>query len=94
MVEHEKTEHEKRGEALRTLSKSIVLQYMQNTPECSPKADGKRLAAIFRECGFDWGEQQNATSSNQQYWVVALMRHLEAEGKVERVTKSGPWRLR
>jgi len=87
------TEHEKRGEALRTLSKSTVLQYIQNTPECRPNAEGKRLASIFRECGFDWGERQNATSSNQQYWVVALMRDLEAEGRVERVTDSGPWRL-
>ena len=88
------TEYEKIGEAIRTLAKSIVLQYMQNTHDCRANGDGKRLASIFRDCGFDWGEYQNATSSNQQYWVVALMRELEAEGKVERVTESGPWRLR
>ena len=53
-----------------------------------------RLSPIFRACGFDWGEYEKATSSNQQYWVVALMRELEAEGKVERVSSSGPWRLK
>jgi hypothetical protein len=42
----------------------------------------------------DWGDYPNATSSNQQYWVVALVRELEAEGKVERISESGPWRLR
>ena len=52
-----------------------------------------RLAPIFRACGFDWGPYQKATSTNQQYWVVALMRELEAEGKVERVFESGPWCL-
>jgi len=87
------SEHQKRGEALRVLAKSIVIQYLQNTPECRPRNEGKRLASIFRECGFDWGEYPNATSSNQQYWVVAIMRELESEGMVERVTESGPWRL-
>ena len=50
-------------------------------------------ASIFRECGFDWGNYPVATSSNQQYWVVAILRELEKEGKVEQVYKHGPWRL-
>ena len=53
-----------------------------------------RLSPIFNACGFDWGSYPKATSSNQQYWVVALMRELEAEGCVEQVAPSGPWRLR
>lgn len=52
-----------------------------------------RQAEIFRACGFDWGECEKATSSNQQHWVVALLRELEAEGPVEQVFQSGPWRL-
>ena len=87
------TEYEIRGEEIRGLSKTLIFQYMQSKPECQKGNAGMKLAQIFRDCGFDWGEYKNATSSNQQYWVVALVRELEAEGKVERVTESGPWRL-
>lgn len=87
------TEFEERGYKLRSHAKSIVLDFMKSTPSCAPGNEGMRLAEIFRNCGFDWGEYQNATSSNQQYWVVALVRELQAEGKVERIEKSGPWRL-
>jgi len=87
------TEYETRGNEIRHLSKTLVLHFMQATPSCHPGNEGMKLAQIFRECGFDWGEYKNATSSNQQYWVVALVRELEAEGKVERVSESGPWRL-
>ncbi|MFM2716994.1 hypothetical protein AB8T41_16310 [Klebsiella pneumoniae] len=45
-------------------------------------------------CGFDWGAKPKATSSNQQYWVVALLRELEEDGLVEQIKESGPWRLR
>jgi hypothetical protein len=85
---------ENQGFELRTKAKSIVLAYMKSVPDCAPGQDGMRLSEIFRNCGFDWGPYPNATSSNQQYWVVALMRELQAEGKVERVEKSGPWRLK
>ena len=86
-------EYEARGIEIRNLTKSLVIQFMQATPDCRPGKEGMKLAQIFRACGFDWGEYKNATSSNQQYWVVALVRELEAEGKVERVSESGPWRL-
>jgi len=84
---------ESRGNELRTQAKSLVFEYMKDAVACQPGGEGMRLAAIFRACGFDWGKYTNATSSSQQYWVVALMRELEAEGKVERVSESGPWRL-
>ena len=87
------TEYEERGADLRKLAKSLVLHLMRRTPECQPGMEGMKLAPIFRACGFDWGEYKNATSSNQQYWVVALVRKLESEGIVERVYESGPWRL-
>lgn len=84
----------KRGETVRETAKALVLDFMQATPACRPSAPGMRLAEIFRECGFDWGDYPKATSSNQQYWVVALVRELESEGKVEQLAPSGPWRLR
>jgi hypothetical protein len=59
-----------------------------------PGRGGLRLAEIFGECGFEWGDYPKATSSNQQYRVVALVRKLEGEGKVEQVAPSGPWRLK
>jgi hypothetical protein len=86
-------EYETRGVEIRGRAKSLVLHFMQAAPDCQPGKEGMKLAQIFRACGFDWGDQKNATSSNQQYWIVALIRTLEAEGKVERISESGPWRL-
>ena len=88
------TEYETRGTEIRRLAKSLVLQFMQISPECKPGKEGLKLAQIFRMCGFDWGEYEKATSSNQQYWVVALVRELEAEGKVERDNQSKHWRIK
>ena len=87
-------EFEQRGKQIRAEAKALVFEFMRSSEQCQRGAGGIRLAPIFRACGFDWGEYNKATSSNQQYWVVALMRELEAEGKVERVSESGPWRLR
>lgn len=87
------SEYEKRGNEIRGLSKSLILQFMQATSECQPNGEGLKLAQIFRDCGFDWGEYKKVTSSHQQYWVSAIVRELESEGKVERVSESGPWRL-
>ena len=87
-------EFEARGNRLRADAKALVLEFMQASDLCQPGREGMRLSPIFRACGFDWGQYPKATSSNQQYWVVALVRELEAEGKVEQVSESGPWRLR
>lgn len=87
-------EFEERGNRIRAEAKTLVHEYMQASALCQPGREGMRLSPIFRACGFDWGGYEKATSSNQQYWVVALMRELEAEGKVERVSPSGPWRLK
>lgn len=87
-------EFEARGVQLRLKAKTLVYEFMQASNICQPDQEGMRLSPIFRACGLDWGEQKMSTSSHQQYWVVALMRELEAEGKVERVSESGPWRLR
>ena len=74
------TLHQNRGAELRSWAKTIVLEFMAIRPECQPGENGMRQADIFTECGFDWGEYPKATSSNHRYWIVALLRELEAEG--------------
>lgn len=86
-------EYELRGTEIRSLAKNLVMQFMQRNPDCKPNENGLKLAQIFRMCGFDWGEYETSTSSNQQYWVVALVRELEAEGKLERI-QTKHWRLK
>ena len=83
-----------KGTELRLAIKELVFDYMKNSPDCAVYADGLKQAEIFRQCGLDWGEYPNATSSNQQYWIVALLRALESEGKVQRDVDSKKWRIK
>ena len=83
-----------KGTELRLAIKELVFDYMKNSPDCAVYADGLKQAEIFRQCGLDWGEYPNATSSNQQYWIVALLRELESEGKVQRDVASKKWRIK
>ena len=87
------TQFEKRGNEIRDLSKSLVLDFMHATDQCQPGREGMKQAQIFKKCGFDWGSYPIAKSSLQQYWFVAILWELMDERKVERVSKSGPWRL-
>lgn len=82
-----------RGAEIRGLAKLLILEFMNATSECQPGNEGLKLAQIFKRCGFDWGDYPKVTSSNQQYWVAAILCELKAENKVERVSESGPWRL-
>ena len=84
---------EKRGIDIRMQAKNLVLEYMHSTPCCAPDGSGMKQSDIFRACGFDWGYYENATSSNQQDWIVALLRELEAENEVQRNPSSKLWRL-
>ncbi len=88
------TNFEIRGQELRKLCKALVLEFMQDNFECRASNRGMKQAHIFKNCGFDWGSFPSVTSSNQQYWIVAILSDLKKDGKVERVSKSGPWRLR
>jgi len=87
------SQFENRGKEVRELCKSLVFEFMKSTVECQPSNKGMRQAEIFRSCGFDWGTYPGVTSSNQQYWIVAILSRLKEEGKVERISESGPWRL-
>lgn len=87
------TAFEMQGEKIRSLAKSLVLEFMIATDECQKAERGMKQAQIFKKCGLDYGNYPVATSSNQQYWLAAILWELKAEGKVERVYDSGPWRL-
>ena len=87
------TTFERRGKEIRDLCKSLVLEFMHATPECQPRRAGMKQAQIFKNCGFDWGKYPLITPSQQQYWIVAILSSLQEDGKVERVSEHGPWRL-
>lgn len=82
------------GASIRAKAKSLVIDFMANHPDCQANSEGIKQSEIFRGCGLDWGDKQSATSSNQQYWLVALLRELESDGHIERVGESGPWRIK
>ncbi len=82
------------GTKLRNQAKQLVISFMNSENDCWVTGPGIKQAQIFKRCGFDWGTYEKATSSNQQYWIVGLLRELESEGKVEQVRTSGPWRLK
>lgn len=84
---------ETRGKEIRNQCKALVLEFLQSAPECQPGKEGMKQSQIHKNCGFDWGNHPKASSSNQQYWIVAILSELKQEGKIEQVTESGPWRL-
>ena len=87
------SQFENRGKEIRELCKVLVLEFMKSNADCQPSKKGMRQAEIFRSCGFNWGDYPKVTSTRQQYWIVAILSELKAEGKVERISEPGPWRL-
>ena len=83
-----------KGAELRNEFKDLVYTYMQSKEECLPLSMGMKQADIFRECGMDWSEKANCTSSNQQYCIVAILRTLEEEEKIQRDNDTKKWRLK
>lgn len=84
---------EERGNKIRKQSKELALEFMKSKPNCKPGAEGMKQAEIFRSCRFDWGDYPKTTSSHQQYWIVVILQELKSEGKIERISEGGPWRL-
>ncbi len=87
-------DYKNKGTYIRLELKQLVYDFMKNSPECATYADGLKQAEVFRECGLDWGKYPNATSTNQQYWLVALLRELESENKIQRDIISKKWRIK
>lgn len=82
------------GLELRSQAKKLAISVLNKHPDGSKNGKGIKQAEIFRLCGLDWGDYPKARSTQQQYWAVALLRELEAEGSVEQVEDKGPWRLK
>ena len=61
------------GKELRDHAKQLVISFMNSENECFVSGPGIKQAQIFKQCGFDWGNYEKATSSNQQYWIVGLL---------------------
>lgn len=87
-------DYKQEGNKLRLEFKNLIYNFMKNSSDCQNFSEGLRQSEIFRSCGMDWGDKQNATSSNQQYWIVALLRELEEENKIQRDNTNKKWRLR
>ncbi|MEE1218289.1 MAG: hypothetical protein U0L20_00010 [Ruminococcus sp.] len=87
------TNHYQTGENLRLQIKNLVYDFMCQSYDCSSFSEGMKQAEIFRACGLDWGDYPNATSSNQQYWIVGLLRELETEHKVKRDPVTKKWSI-
>ena len=83
----------KNGAELRLKIKDLVYLYMKSKPKCSSLSSGMRQAEIFKECGLDWGTFVGSSSSQQQFWIVGLLRELEREGKIQRDEYTKLWRL-
>ena len=82
-----------RGLEIRELSKQLILDFMHASPDCERYGAGYRQADLSRSCGLEWGDYPNATASQQQFWIVGLLRELEKEGKVQRDLETKKWRL-
>lgn len=89
-----KSKFEKTGEEIRRQTRELILAFMKQGEDCQPGAEGIRQAELFRTCGLDWGEQPTATSTQQNFWIVGLLRTLEGEGIVERDTTTKKWKLK
>lgn len=89
-----KSKFEKTGEEIRRQTRELILAFMKQSEDCQPGAEGIRQAELFRTCGLDWGEQPTATSTQQNFWLVGLLRTLEGEGIVERDTTTKKWKLK
>ena len=83
----------KKGEELRNEFKNLIYEYMCSKEIMFKYGEGMRQADIFRNCGMDFGEKPNCTSSNQQYYIVAILRELEEERKVKRDEITKKWML-
>jgi hypothetical protein len=81
-----------RGRQLREAAKALVVEYLNGQTDARSTGQGVRQATVFQDCGFDWGEFPKATSSNQQYWMVALLNELQRSGLVEQLSNK-KWRL-
>ena len=67
------------------------MQFLQKVTAIEQFKNGLSVPELFHGCGFGWGEQENATVSQQQFWLVALLWELATDGLA--TTDGVLWRL-
>lgn len=72
-------------------AKALLVQFLQKVTAIEQFKNGLSVPELFHGCGFGWGEQENATVSQQQFWLVALLWELATDGLV--TTDGVLWRL-
>ncbi len=72
-------------------AKALLVQFLQKVTAIEQFKNGLSVPELFHGCGFGWGEQENATLSQQQFWLVALLWELATDGLV--TTDGVLWRL-
>lgn len=83
-----------KGNELREEFKKLVIDFMNSKEICDKNNTGIKQSEIFYNCGMNWGDKPNCTSSQQQYWVVAILRQLQEDGIVQRDDETKKWRLK
>jgi hypothetical protein len=82
----------KEGQEIRNVVKELLINFI--TSKSENYSNGMKTSEIFRGCGFDWGNYENATSTNQNYWIVAALRELESEERIFRDFGTKKWMLK
>ncbi len=72
-------------------AKALLVQFLQKVTAIEQFKNGLSVSELFHGCGFGWGEQENATVSQQQFWLVALLWELATDGLA--TTDGVLWRL-
>ena len=67
------------GLYIKEKTKSLIIKCMQtHFNHCH---NGLSQTKIFKGCNLGWGDKKNTTETQQQFWVVALLKELEEENK-------------
>ena len=76
---------------IKAQAKALLVQFLQKVTAIEQFKNGLSVSELFHGCGFGWGEQENATVSQQQFWLVALLWELATDGLA--TTDGVLWRL-
>ncbi len=83
-----------RGREVRLLARQLVLDYLNTRPEAESRGPGISQTEISRACGLLWGDYPKSAATQQQYWIVGLLRQLEQEERISQDPVTRKWRCR
>ena len=84
----------KKTNQLKIEFKNLISDFISNNENCKSDNLGLKQAEIFRLCNMGFGNQKNCTESQQVFYLVAILRELEKEGKITRDPITKKWKLR